>query len=211
MSDGLDSFGCEDIGVDYGSILQSGGALAQGIVAAKEASDAESKTSADEQKKLSLSIAADVAAVAASARADTTAPRVGRASSPTAAVDAQAADLAMKAADHMAEGLSEASQQKRADAADKQLADAIKRAQANPKDEYLAAMVKEWTAQANKAHNGSITASDDGKKGKKGKGASGESFWTRRVIGPIPGYGVVAGGVGLAGGLGFAIKKIFFR
>jgi hypothetical protein len=44
-----------------------------------------------------------------------------------------------------------------------------------------------------------------------GKGVEKEPWLTRRVLGPVPGYGVLVGGIGLAAGLGLLVKKIFFK
>jgi hypothetical protein len=38
-----------------------------------------------------------------------------------------------------------------------------------------------------------------------------QSFWTRPVLGPVPGWGVVAGGAGAAVGLGLLLKMMFGR
>ena len=221
MSEGLDYFGVDDeVGLDYSTLLQGAGGLAQGVMTQVQADQAKDKVSADEAKKLAASIAADVTAVSAAAKTDTTAPKVGRVTGATAVADAQAAKIAMAAADKAAAALSPESQQKRADAADKALADAVAREQKDPKNEFLAAMVTEWTSQANKAHSGSISSGDNsddssggGKKGKHGKDKSGSggNWFTRPVLGPIPGGGVLAIGAGVLGGIGFILKKFVFK
>jgi hypothetical protein len=80
---------------------------------------------------------------------------------------------------------------------------------------YLAELVKQWTATANKAHGGAVASIDDettDKKGGKGKKAQvGGSWWTRPVVGPVPGYGVAAGGAGAAVGLGFLVRSLLRR
>jgi hypothetical protein len=204
--DGLNSLGCdEEIGLDfgYGTLFKTAGGIAEGAIASKEEDDAKQKSEKEESDAVTAAVAADIAAANAQARSDTSA----QLKSSSADVDAQAAQIAFDAQDKTGAALSESGAKKRGAAADKQLANAIKNAQAAPKDGYKAALVKAWTATVNKAHNTSITSSGKGKKGDK----SGGSFWTRRVLGPIPGYGVVAGGTAVAGGLGYAIKRIFFK
>ena len=221
--DGLDCFGADDIGFDWGAAAQTAGGVVSFASEAADKDKAEKKSSADDAAKVTAAINADVAASAAVAKADTTAPKVGRPNSPSASIDATAAQQAVAAQDRAGAALSSDGAQKRADAADKALADAVKRAQAKPSDEFLAAMVRAWQATANKAHNTSITSNDSdddsgGKKGKGGKGKgkkdkddSGKNWFVRPVLGPIPGAGVIAIGAGVLTGLGFAVKAIFFR
>jgi hypothetical protein len=224
MSDGFDCFGTdEELGFDTSALLQGAGGLASGVMAQVKDDQAKNKVSADESKKLANAIAADIVAVTAAAKADTTAPKVGRATGVSATADAAAAKIAASAADKAAAGLSADSQQKRADAADKALAASVAALQKSPSNEYQAALVTEWTAQANKAHSGSISASDDGsaddsgggKKGKGGKGKKGAdaggSILTRPVLGPVPLWGVLVGGAGILGVVGVVVKKMFFK
>lgn len=205
--DGLHYLGCDThVGFDYGSILQSAGGLASGIISSVEEDKAKEKLAADDEKKAQAAIAADLAASNAAARAETSAAL----KQPSAAVDASAAQTAAAAQDRAAADLSPSASEKRAAAADKALKDATASAQASPKDGYKAALVRAWTTTANKAHNVSIVSSEGGK-GKKGDKSGGESWFTRRVVGPIPGYGVVVGGVGILGILGLVIKKVVSR
>lgn len=210
--DGLRYLGCEEyVGLDfgYGTLFKTAGGIAEGAIVAHEQDVAQEKLDKDEETRVSAAVAADIAASNAQARAEISA----QLKSPSASIDAQAAQLSASAQDKAGGALSDAGSQKRAVAADKALADAIKNAQAAPKDGYKAALVKAWTAASNKAHNTSIVSSDAGGgkgKGKGGKG-SGESFWTRRVVGPLPGAAVVPIGVGVVGALGYAVKRIFFK
>jgi len=204
--DGLEYLGCDgEIGLDfgYGTLFKAAGGIAEGAIASKEQDDAKAKLDADEQKSLNTAVAADIAASNAAAQAAVSA----KLRSSSASIDAQAAQLASAAQDKAGAGLSSAASDKRAAAADKALNDAVHNAQAAPKDGYKAALVQAWTATANKAHNGSITTMDSGS-GKKGGKGGGESFWTRRVIGPLPGAAVVPLGAGLLGGIGYAVKRI---
>lgn len=208
MSDGLHCLGCDEhVGVDYSSLLTAGGGLLQSGVDVYEQQDKEKKASAAEQKRLADAIAADAAASAAVARA-----AVSSASkAPSASIDATAAMQAIAKQDKAGAGLSSDSQEKRATAAEKQLDQVTGQAQAKPTDPYLQALVKAWTQTVNKAHAGAISG-DDGTSPKKDKsGGSGESWLTRKVVGPIPGYGVVVGGVGLAGAVGIVLTKVFSK
>lgn len=224
--DGLDFLGADPapqpqrhaLGMDMGiwsSILKAAGGVAEGAIESKEQDDAKAKTSKEEGDKVSAIINADNAAVVANARAAIS--ELTKASS--LATDKAAAQVAASAQDRASSDLSSSAQTKRADAADKALNNAIARSRSSPNDKYLAELVKQWTAVANKAHGGAIASVDDetsdGKKGKgkKGKGDAnvGGSWFTRPVVGPVPGYGVVAGGaIGLTG-LGLLVKKLLSR
>ena len=211
--EGLDLLGCDgEIGLDfgYGTLFKTAGGIAEGAISAHEADVEQAKLDKDEQDKLNAAVAADIAASNATARADVSA----QLKSSSASIDAQAAQLAQTAQDKAGAGLSDAGQAKRAAAADKALDTAVKNAQSSPKDGYRQALVKAWTATANKAHNGTISSFDDGGgkgKGKKGGKGGGESFWTRRVVGPLPGAAVVPLAAGGLGALGYAVKRIFFK
>lgn len=209
MEDGLDTLGAEDVmGVDYGSILQAAGGLATAGVSAAEQSKKDDADKADQDKKVKAATAADVTAANAMAQADISA--AGKL--PSASIDAQAAQMAVSADDTAGAALSADGQKQRAAAADSTLAMVVKAAQAKPTDAHQAALVKAWTAIANKAHSGAI--SGDGGKGGKDKsgfdGYGGGSWWTKPAVGKIPGYGVVLGGVGILGALGLVVKKFFF-
>jgi hypothetical protein len=201
-----------DLGI-YSSILKAAGGVAEGAIEAKEADDAKAKTSREEADKVSAIVAADNAAAVAAARAAIS----EQSKAPTLSTDKAAASLASAAQERVASGLSSSAQEKRAAAADKALESAINRARSSPKDMYLAELVKQWTATSNKAHGGAVASVDDETtdkkgKGKKGKGAEvGGSWWTRPVVGPVPGYGVAAGGAGVVVGLGFLVRRIFRR
>jgi hypothetical protein len=211
---GLDCLGTDEIGFDlpgaFGTILQAGGGIAQGAIAAHETDVKQEELDSAEKAKLAKSIAADAAAATAIARAKVSA----KLKSPSMAVDISAATTAGAAADRAGAALSSAATDKRAEAADKALDAATADAQKNPKDGYKAALVETWTAIANKAHNTSIVSADESKGGKGGKSkksTGGESWFTRPVLGPVPGYGVLAGGAGVLGALGYAVKRIFFK
>ena len=209
--DGFDCLGAEVVGFDWGGAAQTAGGVISFATEAAEKDKAEKKSSADEKAALDKSIAADLAASNAVAKAAVSA----KLKSPSASIDKTAAQSALAAQDKAGAALSADSASKRADAADKALDLAIKNAQAKPNDGYLAALVDAWTQTANKAHNVSITSSDDsggGKKGKRGHDdGGGQSWFTRPVLGPIPGAGVLALGAGVLTGLGFLIRALVKR
>jgi hypothetical protein len=205
---GFEVLGCDDeIGLDYGQLLQAAGGVAQYGVSAAEQEKKESAGKADDAKKLAAVIAADYAASEASAKADASA----QLKSPSASIDAIAAQTALATQDAAgAAGFSSDSAKKRADSADQALAAAIKEAQSKPKDVFLAAKVKAWQATANKAHGSAIVSLDKGGSGGKG-GPGGESFFTKKVLGPIPGWGVLTLGAGVLGAVAIVLKKFVFK
>lgn len=219
--DGLDCFGCYELGEDpaddrgsflgfnWGGLFDGASGLVKGGLSAYQEDQAKKKLDADNQKKVDAAIKADREASLAVARASVSATL----KQASAAVDATAAQRALDAQDRAAAVLSPEGSQARATAADKAADDALAAAQAKPTDGYLAALAKAWAQTANKAHAGSILSADDadGTAKSKGKGEKKESWFTRPVIGPVPGYGVVAGGAGLAVGLGFIVKRLFFK
>jgi hypothetical protein len=197
----LDYFGVDEFGFDYGSLLQAAGNLTTGIVSSVEESQKQEKASSEQTKALDTAVQADIAASNTAAQAMVSA----QLKSASAKKDAAAAQAAAQAAAGAGAGLSPESAKSRQDTADKMLANATARAQAKPKDGYLAATVKAWTQTVNKLHDGGSLEE------KKGKKTSDEGWLTRRVVGPIPGYGVLVGGAGLLGGIGIVVKKIFFK
>jgi hypothetical protein len=199
--DGLDYLGCDEVvGFDYGTLFQTAGGLMQGIADQTAEDQAKDKATAEEDARLYAATQADITASNSAAQAAVSA----KLKSPSMKKDAVLAAAAAAAQDAAGVNLSDASVKKRLDAANAMLANAKKNAAAKPNDGYLAAVVKGWTATVQKLQNSGGSA-DKSKKG------GGESFWTRRVIGPIPGTGVVVGGVGLLAGLGIVVKKIFFK
>lgn len=201
--DGLDYFGCEEVvGFDFGSLFQATGGLMQGVADQYASDTAKDQATSDENKKLYAAQQADITATNKAAQAAVSA----QLKSASARKDATDAATAAAVAEQAGAGLSDASVQLRVSAANALMTTAKKNAAAKPSDGYLAAVAKAWTATVQKLQN-----SDGGGKGKKDKDSSGESWLTRRVIGPIPGYGVLVGGAGLLGGLGIVVKKIFFK
>jgi hypothetical protein len=70
----------------------------------------------------------------------------------------------------------------------------------------------EILADASEALKGQTTPKLDDKKGGKGgkpsPGGSGDSWFSQPALGPIPGGGVLALGLALAGALGFGVYKL---
>jgi hypothetical protein len=84
---------------------------------------------------------------------------------------------------------------------------AQKDSKAAPSDGYKKAYAGAWGAIVN-ALTGGGPAGGDGGKGKKGDKADKESWLTRRIIGPVPGYGVLVGGAGILGIIGLIIGRL---
>ena len=223
--DGLDLLGCDEVvGFDYGALLQGAGSVMTDIATSSEEGSKKEKSANDEARALNAAIQADINASNTAAQASVSA----QLKSPSAKKDAAAAAAAAAVADQAGIGLSPASVTSRLASASTMYANAKKNAAAKPNDGYLAAVAKAWTATLQKLQNtggdgadggdgGDGGASGGGKKGKgrgndkSGGGDQSESFWTRKVMGPLPGAAVVVGGVGLLGGLGYAVKRIFFK
>lgn len=78
------------------------------------------------------------------------------------------------------------------------LALAEKALAASPKSAYDVNLVKAWRQTLAKAQGRGAAAAKDDKPG----------FLSRKVIGPVPGWGVALGGGGLLVGLGFLVRKV---
>lgn len=201
--DGFDCLGADVVGFDPTSLLAPAGAIATYGVSAYEADKKEKESKADQGKALQAAIAADYAASEAAAKADVSA----QLKSASAGIDATAAQMASSAQDAAgAAGLSAESSKKRADEADKALKAAISEAQKKPKDGYAQAKVKAWQATVNKAHSGAIVTRGSGL-----DSYGGESWFTKKVAGPVPGWGVLALGAAGLTAVGLLAKKFFFR
>jgi hypothetical protein len=208
MEDGLDTLGAEDVmavGVEYGPLLQAAGGLASGAISIAEQKKAEDAAKANESKNVAAAIAADKAAATAMAAAEISA--AGK--TPSAAVDAQAAQMAITTQDRAAAALGADGHKKRVEAAEATLAAVVKVAQQKPTDKYQAALVRAWTAVVNKANAGAIMGPMMPGSGFDGYG--GQSWFTRPVIGRIPGAGVLAIGAGVLGAGYLGVKKFFLK
>jgi hypothetical protein len=194
-----------EVGFDFASFAQTAGNIAQAGSTMYEQKKASDAASSSEQKKLATSIAADIAAATALAKAASSKAQ----NLPTASSDDAAAQSALASTDTAAAGLSPDSQQKRAAAADAALANAQKNAANKPSDPFLPMLVNAWTTVGNKVHNAAITggAADAGAGGKHGKHDE-ESWFSRPVIGSLPGAAVLVLGAGVVGGLVYVVKKV---
>lgn len=208
MEDGLDTLGAEDVmavGVDYGAILQTAGAAGTGAFSIYEQDKKEKEAKANETKNVNAAIAADKAAATAMATAELSAAAKG----PSAAIDAQAAQMAATAQDRAAALLSADGHKKRVDAAEATLAAVMKVAQQKPTDRNQQALVRAWTAIVNKANAGVVTAANvPGASGFDMYG--GQSWFTRPAWGAVPGYGVLLIAGGALTAVGLVVKKFFF-
>jgi hypothetical protein len=196
--------GADDVGIELGPILQASGGLISAGVEAAEKDKAEKAGAAAERTRIDTAVAADMAAANAIAKADVSA----QLKQPSAAIDAQAAQMALSSSGRAGAVLSVEGQQKRADAARKALENAVKNAQDKPSDGFRQALVKAWTQVETAAQSSAISA---GGRRQGGLDDYGKNWFVRPVLGKIPGWGVVAGGTGIAGALWFAVKKFLGR
>lgn len=182
-----------EIGFDWseglGTIFQAAGGLTQGVTSIVEKEQAKAKAATEEKAAIEASVRADLAAAVALQRATLSEALKGA----SAGIDRTAADLAVSAADRAGAKLSAGAQEARADAANRNRAAAISAAQASPKDASKKALVDAWTRLINKAQAGAIVASEKG----PAEPPPPKSFLTKPLIGPVPGWAVGAGGVGL--------------
>jgi hypothetical protein len=191
----LDSLGATEIGIDIataiGPMLEAAGGLTSGIINTVKQAQDEKKLAADQATKLKSALAADISAASALAKAAVSA----QAKAPSAAMDQKAADLAVSAQQTAAGKLSADANEVRAAAAQTAQTQAIGQAQAAPKDAYKAALVDAWTTIVNKANNAAIVSKSP--EGGAAAQSGGESFLTKKVIGPVPVWGAGLGVVGL--------------
>lgn len=187
-----------EIGFDWseglGSIFQAAGGLTQGITSIVEKEQAKQKAAVEEKAAIDASVKADLAAAVALQRAALSAAL----KSASAEMDKTAADIAVSAADRAGAKLSAGAQAARADAANQSRAMAISAAQASPKDASKKALVDAWTMLINKAQAGAIVASEKG----PAEPPPPQSFLTKPVVGPVPGWAVGAAGLGVLAYLG---------
>ena len=196
----FDQIGAQHIGEggtltsSLGPILQAAGELAQGGIAMYEKNQADKQNKADEERKLTAAQRAFQVAASAMAKATLAA----QLKSPSAAGDAAAADALRGSAQRAASALSSAGQAELGRRADASLAAASQAAGAAPKDPHKAATQAAWIALANQIHAGAIVTS-----GKTDVVAadSGESIWSRPVVGPVKVWHVGAFGAASLGAL----------
>jgi hypothetical protein len=191
----LDLLGCDEIGFDYGSLLSAAAGLAEGGITMYKQSESEAKTSADATKAAGKATQADLDAASAIAKADVSA----QLHSKSAASDKTAATAALALV------VSTPPSQQRIDDAKKMQAKAQTDSKASPADGYKKAYASAWGAVIDAITGGGPAGGGDKKSKDKGDK---ESWLTRRVIGPIPGYGVLVGGAGILGIIGLIVKRL---
>jgi hypothetical protein len=210
---GLCCLGADEVGFDAesaGTIFKAAGELAQGGLSMYEKSQADKKAKADAEAKAKASIAADANAASTAARAAVSAAAAKGVTSgyTPAAADAAAAQVAAAAAARAGAGLPPEAQAARVAAAEKALGEATKQWQASPKDAYKAALVKAWEQTLQKAQNAQIVSNDAPAQLQPQPQGGGESWLTRKVVGPVPGWGVVAAGAVALGGVSLLVKRL---
>lgn len=206
----LELLGADEIGFDpgdLGSIFEGLGEITKGGLAIHQKNEAEKKAAAAEKSSIDAATAADRNAAAAAAKAAVS----QQLKKPSASIDQAAAAAASQASQRAAAKLSETGAEARTTAADAELNKAIANAQADPKDAYKAALVAAWTSIVNQTNNAQVTGPSNtalARRDSDGTGSSGESFLTRKVIGPVPGWGVVGIGAALAATAAVVAKKL---
>lgn len=181
----------ELLGFDYGTLFKTAGGLLEGGASMVQQSQSEKQSEAESSSALEKAKQADIAAVNATVAADLS----QQSKSKSAAADAQKAKLAVQAASALPVT------PERIQAAQDMLDRIQKIARTKPNDVLAQANARAWQAMVNMLRQGGASGAIDT------KNEPSESFWTRRVLGPFPGYGVVVGGVGLAGLLAFIIVR----
>lgn len=199
--------GLDILGVDWGDALSTGvsavSEVAKGVSRQVKASDAVK----DNATALTASIAADTAATAARAKALYS----EAVKAPTLEADRAMSSLADQAQDEAGAGLSSDSAKKRGDAAKTALtsatqawqsaaaskdADKIAKAEAVRKaadTTYMKASNREI-----RDHAASVSMDEP------------PSWFTRPVVGPIPGWATLVGGAGIATGLALLAKRLIW-
>lgn len=214
----------EILGAGYGDIfsnvLQATGQIAKTGIDIAEQQKAAKKASSDEKAALSTAIAADSAAALALTTLNSAKEVAGGVTGDDKAkLDLKlkalqvATDAALTAQDHAGGKVSAALAPMRAQAADKALVAANERLAADP-SAYNRALVQAWTTVANKTHNQNIVAAAptaQAEAASRVNATQSGSWLTRPAVGSVPGWGVAAGGVGLAAALGVLAKRFISR
>lgn len=184
------------IGVAEGlaTFLPIAGGLTTGIADTVEQAKKEKQLSADQASALKSMLEADKTAATAVATADFSEKQ----KLPRAALDRKAADLALNAQKAAAANpkLSADASAARAEAAQKEQRQALALAQAATTDIDRAqktALVEAWTKVMNMANNATATKQDSA--GGGAPKSDGESFLTKKVIGPVPVWGAGLGAI----------------
>lgn len=196
----LNLLGADEVG-DFGgygdlitSAINAGVGLGKGIASTVEQKKAAEAAAAEEQSAISKATAADAASASAEATAKVSPTAVNKNAAAAAAAAAGRAGAALK---------SQAAHAKRAEAAEKAHAAAVAAAQSEKdksKIPYREALVEAWTAVVTKAQSGAVTAptAQEAALAPPAPPPPAESWLTRKVAGPVPGWGVAVGASGLA-------------
>jgi hypothetical protein len=194
--------GAIEIGDDiFSTLIKAGAEGATSIVKQVQGDGAASDAAAAAAQALQDAIAADTTAALAMAQSLTSdalaSAAPGSAASKSraqASADHAALDQALAAQDRAAAKLPDTVSDKRVAAAQNALAVATKRLQAAPTETYAQNLVTAWTKIVAKTQNAEIRGkADDGKASKATIDDDRPSWWTRKVLGPVPGWGVAAG------------------
>lgn len=192
---------------NWGSLFSATGELVNKGIAYKKQKDTAEQATKKSASDLAASIAADQFATDMTAKAACAAAL----KLSSADADKAMAEQAVAAQDSAAAGLSDDNQKKRADAARKALQEATAQWQKVSAGGDAAATTtakcRVMAAQMTYAKTQNQQLVSKGRMPDFGKGG-GESWWTRKVLGPVPGWGVVLGSVAIAGGIGLTIWKL---
>lgn len=199
---------------DYGALLNAGGQIADVIIK----SDAAAKAFAADKAKLATATAADAAAASAISTAllskmvlATAMPATRDKAAAQATADENAANLALSASDKAGALVPAALAGDRLEAANQAYAAVTTALQKDATNPAAQAKVKAWEQVIGRLQNRQIVTEGGAQdKGDKGSPADPNWFTQHTLISAVPNYGVVLGGVGIAGAVGLAVKKGIF-
>jgi hypothetical protein len=196
---GFDCLGVSYIGDDLlSTILKTGAAVAEGQIEAHEQGQADAKTASEEHAHFEAAKSADAQAATAIAHAIVS----GALNASTADSDRTFAEKMFTDAHTARSALAPDSEKMRDAAAKSQLARAVANAASSHGDGYKKALADAWQK---------VVSSNTAFDAKTSSTKSSESWLTRRVLGPVPGYGVLVGGGGILAGIGYAITRFMRR
>lgn len=173
----FDLLGADDLGVDYGALFKTAGGLLEGGGNILQQQQAEKGQTADVEAQLAAVLEAD------RVFADATVKGI-LSKNPNYAKAASAAQ------DKAAVGLPDSAKGQRLIEAVRQLNNARKQKQ----DVITKARVGAWQKTVDKIQKGTSAEKLALAAQQSEEAKTRESFWTRRVLGPIPGYAVLIGG-----------------
>jgi hypothetical protein len=215
---GLDIIGAgPSVGIfDYGAIIDTAANLAQGGVKFAQQTQAESAANADADRKLAAAVSADAAATAAMARAAMSADlaKSDPKQADTATADKMAADAALAAQAKAGAAVPPARAAERIAAAQKSVdnaqaayGNALRSGNAAVKQatQYTLAAAQQTLARA-QGGGDEPTKAGKGDKANAGTPSSdGESFLSKKIVGPVKVWHAGAGGLAL--GVGYLLLR----